>query len=80
MTKAFNLALFANNVNSSGQIDAASGLYNVAPSAGQLITTNFSIKEIGGKLVFYNGTTAIASMDSTGNFISLADTTAFGTP
>lgn len=28
MTQAFNLALLANNVNSSGQLNAATGLYN----------------------------------------------------
>ena len=80
MTKAFNLALFANNVNSSGQIDASAGLYNTAPSAAQLLTTNFSVLEADGKLVFYYGATAIASMDSSGNFTTLADTTAYGTP
>ncbi|CAB5225682.1 hypothetical protein UFOVP746_56 [uncultured Caudovirales phage] len=80
MTKAFNLGLFANNVNSSGQIDASTGLYNTAPAAGELITTNFSIRQASGKLYFYHGSTAIASLDSSGNFVSLADVTAYGTP
>jgi len=45
-----------------------------------LTTTNFSIVESGGKLVFKYGSTAIASLDSSGNFTSLADVTAYGTP
>jgi hypothetical protein len=80
MTKAFNLGLLANNVNSSGQIDASQSLYNSAPSATELLTDNFSIVQADGKLVFYYGTTPIASMDSSGNFISIADVTAYGTP
>lgn len=53
----------------------ASGL-----SAGSVTTTNFSISESGGKLVFkYQGTT-IASMDSSGNLTTVADVTAYGTP
>ena len=80
MTKAFNLALFANSVNSSGQIDASVGLYNTAPSAAQLITPDFSCSQVGSKLIFYFGATAIASLDSTGNFVTLADSTAYGTP
>jgi hypothetical protein len=80
MTKAFNLSLLANNVNSSGQLDASQSLYNSAPSASELLTEDFSIAQTGGKLIFYYGATAIASMDSSGNFISLADVTAFGTP
>jgi len=53
---------------------------NTTGSAGSLATTNFSVVESGGKLYFkYNGT-SIASLDSSGNFTSLADVTAFGTP
>lgn len=33
MTQAFNLALLANKLNSSGQLDAATGLYNATPIA-----------------------------------------------
>jgi hypothetical protein len=53
----------------------ASGL-----SAGSLTTTNFSIVESGGVLQFKYGATVIASMDSSGNFIALANITAYGTP
>lgn len=56
----------------------ASGL--TAGNATNLSTGSFSVVESGGKLVFKYGTTAIASMDSSGNFISLANVTAYGTP
>ena len=45
-----------------------------------LTTTNFSIIESGGKLLFKYGSTTIASMDSSGNLTTLADITAYGTP
>jgi hypothetical protein len=45
-----------------------------------LATTNFTITETGGKLVFKYGATTIASMDSSGNFTALLDVTAYGTP
>jgi hypothetical protein len=100
MSKAFNLSLLANNVNSSGLLDG--GAVNgpvasattattattatsatTATTAGStpiLQTTNFSISEVGGKLVFKYGTTVIASMDSSGNITSVANVTAYGTP
>ena len=59
----------------------ASGLtVGTATNALNLTTTNFSIVESGGKLVFRYGGTAIASLDSSGNFVSLANVTAYGTP
>jgi hypothetical protein len=51
-----------------------------ATAASTLVTTGFSIVESGGKLFFKYGATNIASMDSSGNFITLANVTAFGTP
>ena len=51
-----------------------------ATNATNLITTNFSIKEVSGKLYFYYGTTQIASLDSSGNFTALATITSAGTP
>lgn len=80
MTTAFNLSQLANNVNSSGQLNAATGLYNSVPSAASVTTTNFTIAESGGKLYFYYGATAVASLDSSGNFATLANTTAYTTP
>jgi hypothetical protein len=80
MTKAFNLALLANNVNSSGQLDLSTGSTNPAPSAAALTTTNFSIVEVGGVLYIKNGATNIASIDSSGNFVALANVTGYGAP
>ena len=51
-----------------------------ATNAGRLATTNFAIEQSGTKLLFkYNGAT-IGSLDSSGNFTSLANMTAYGTP
>lgn len=51
-----------------------------AGAAQQLTTTNFSVVQASGVLQFKYGSTVIASMDSSGNFITLADITAYGTP
>lgn len=59
---------------------ANGGTGNVNGTVAKLQTTNFNIQESGGKLYFYYGATAIASMDSSGNFIALANVTAYGTP
>lgn len=50
----------------------------VAVSAPLLQTTNFSIEESGGALVFKYGATTIATMDSSGNLTTLANVTAYG--
>lgn len=48
--------------------------------SGALTTTNFTIVESGGKLLFkYSGTT-VASLDSSGNFTSLLNVSAYTTP
>jgi hypothetical protein len=59
---------------------ANGGTGNVNGTVAKLQTTNFSVQESGGKLYFYYGATAIASMDSSGNMIALANVTAYGTP
>jgi hypothetical protein len=51
-----------------------------AASTPKLLTTNFTIEESGGKLIFKNGATTIASMSSTGIITSAADIVANGTP
>ena len=51
-----------------------------AAAAATLVTAGFSIIESGGKLYFKYGGTNIASMDSSGNFITLANVTAYDTP
>jgi hypothetical protein len=49
-------------------------------NASTFNTTNFHISESGGKLIFKYGTTTIASLDSSGNFVTIANITAYGTP
>jgi len=46
----------------------------------KLTTTNFTIEESGGKLIFKYGATTIASMTSAGVFTSISDITGNGTP
>jgi hypothetical protein len=46
----------------------------------KLATTNFSIEESGGALIFKYGATTIASMTSTGLLTTISDITANGTP
>jgi hypothetical protein len=64
------------------QITSAIGSNAVtnATNATKLVTTNFTVEESGGKLVFKYGVTTIASMDSSGNITSAANVTAYGTP
>jgi len=86
--------VFKTNTISRLQVSAAGGvsvgtatdpgvgnlLVNGTAKAASFYTANFSIQEISGKLYFYNGATQIASLDSSGNFISLSNITAYGTP
>lgn len=53
---------------------------NVAIGTGALTTTNWTITESGGKLLFRFGATTVGSMDSSGNFIMTGNVTAYGTP
>ncbi len=46
----------------------------------KLLTTNFTIEESGGKLLFKYGATTIASMTSAGVFTTISDITGNGTP
>lgn len=80
MTQAYNLSQLANNVNSSGQLDASAALYNSVPAAETLATTNFTIIEVAGVLQIKYGATVIASISSTGEIISANNVTAYGTP
>ena len=80
MTQAYNLSQLANNVNSSGQLDASTALYNSVPAAATLSTTNFTIQESSGVLQIKYGATVIASISSTGEIISADNVTAYGTP
>ncbi|CAB4140495.1 hypothetical protein UFOVP405_48 [uncultured Caudovirales phage] len=80
MTKAFNLALLGNFVDSNGKLNLSTGSINPAPSASSLQTTNFSIVESGGVLYIKYGATNIAAIDSSGNFVTLSDVTGYGSP
>jgi hypothetical protein len=51
-----------------------------AASTPKLLTTNFTIEESGGKLLFKYGATTIASMSSTGIITSATNIVANGTP
>ena len=70
------------NITLSGALPIANGgtgnIYGIATSAPILQTTNFSISEVGGVLVFKYGATTIATMDSTGNLTTLNNMTAYG--
>ena len=57
-----------------------SGANNTITNVGSVSTTNFSIEESGGKLVFKYGATTIASMSSAGVFTTLSDVVSNGTP
>lgn len=111
MTQAFNLSQLANNLNSSGQLDATDGLVNAVPvanggtgastasgartnldvpsttgggasgtwsisingnsasstTASKVTTTNWTVEESGGQLLFkYGGVTKFTMDQSTG--------------
>jgi hypothetical protein len=51
-----------------------------AASTPKLLSTNFTIEESGGKLLFKYGATTIASMSSTGVITSVTDIVSNGTP
>jgi hypothetical protein len=56
------------------------GTGNIYGAATSVATTNFTIAEIGGVLVFKYGATTIASMTSAGVFTTLSNITGNGTP
>ena len=51
-----------------------------ATTATKITTTNFTVEESGGNLIFKYGATIIASMTSAGVFTTLSDITSNGTP
>jgi hypothetical protein len=69
----------ANGLSLSGTV-TSTGNITLGGAVTSLTTTNFTIEESGGKLVFKYGATTIASMDSSGNIVALANVTAFDTP
>jgi len=74
------VALVSNGLDIVAAInDVAGGVQN-AVNAANLVTTNYTIQESGGKLVFKYGSTTIASLNSSGLLTTLSDVTAGGTP
>lgn len=49
-------------------------------NSSKVVTTNFTVEESGGKLIFRYGSTRVFSIDSSGNLIVTANITAYGTP
>lgn len=67
--------------NLTGNVTGAlTGNADTATTTPKLLTANFSIEQVSGKLQFKYGTTVLASLDSSGNWTALADITAYGTP
>ena len=75
---ATNFSGTATNMSVGSATNAAS-----AVAAQTLVTGSvnyFSIRQAGAKLYFYYNNSIIASLDSSGNFVSARDITAFGSP
>jgi len=76
-----NTGVTALNAGSGISLSGSTGTVTItAPTPSSIVTTNYSIKEVSGKLYFYYGTTQIASLDSSGNFTALATVKSAGTP
>jgi hypothetical protein len=69
----------ANGLSLSGTV-TTSGNITLSGNVTSLTTANFTVQQSGSKLIFQYGGTTIASLDSSGNFIALANVTAYGTP
>lgn len=66
--------------NFVGNLSGTATTATSATSAAKVTTTNFTIEESGGKLVFKNGSTVIASLSSTGVLTTLSDVVSNTTP
>lgn len=69
----------ANGLSLSGTV-TSTGNITLGGAVTSLTTTNFTIEQSSTKLVFRFNGVVIASMDSSGNFVSAANVTGFGTP
>lgn len=69
----------ANGLSLSGTVTSTGNL-TLSGNVTSLTTTNFTIQESGGNLIFKYGATTIASMTSAGVFTALSDITGNGTP
>jgi hypothetical protein len=117
MTQAFNLSQLANNLNSSGQLDATDGLVNAVPVVNggtgassasaartnlavpsvsgsgatgtwdidisgnsdttvKVVTTNWTVEEVSGQLLFKYGGVTKFTMDQTNGFTAVNGFTA----
>jgi hypothetical protein len=82
MTQAFNLSQLANNLNSSGQLDATDGLVNAVPvanggtgaSTAAAARTNLGVPSSGG-----SGATGTWPIDISGNAATASAATSFTT-
>jgi hypothetical protein len=75
-----NLTGLASNATYAVSAGSATNATNATNATRITNSGGWNITPSGTKLLFsYNGTT-VASLDSTGNFITLADITAYGTP
>ena len=82
MTQAFNLSQLANNLNSSGQLDATDGLVNAVPvanggtgaSTSAAARTNLGVPATGG-----TGATGTWPISISGNAATASAATAFST-
>ena len=73
----------ANNLLVAGNASAANVTATTNVTSANFVTngtTAFTMYQTGTKLYFKYGSTVIASLDSSGNFIALANVTAYGTP
>lgn len=84
MTQAYNLAILANNVNSSGQLDASTGLYNTSAlgfASGTLMLFQQTSAPTGWtKQTTHNDKALRVVSGSASSGGSVGFTTAFGTP
>lgn len=73
-------ALVGTNITGTAAGLSIGGTAAIATSAVKVATTNFSVEESGGKLVFKYGATTIASMTSAGVLTVLSNVSSNGTP
>lgn len=73
-------SLVSNGSDIVAAINDLAGGVTSATNAANLVTTNFTVQESGGKLVFKYGATTIASLDSAGLLTTLSSVSAGGTP
>lgn len=73
-----NTGVVALNAGSGIGLSGSSGtvtISNTNTTAASLVTSNFSITEISGVLTFKHGSTVIATLDASGNFVNIGSTT-----